>query len=154
MRTINELFTIIKNDSEIIIIELAELTPLDVAANPFLSSDWAYLTLKRGRNKILTVVKKDGTTFNMSFGENGYTLVSDSLKELQRVVINYLDDKAITSTLTRDLIWYEYINEPKGFPNKWQLIFRDRGVTHSISRDTKEEIDAIIKNNNLLHNKQ
>jgi hypothetical protein len=61
-----------------------------VAQYPFLSSDYAYITVTRGKNHILTVIHSNGTKFDFHWGESGHTLISDGLELLRQNVIAFI----------------------------------------------------------------
>lgn len=64
--------------------------PLTVALNPFVSSDMAYISVTRGTQHVLTVVRKDGTTWNFEWGYDRYTLIGGSSEALKKAVINFV----------------------------------------------------------------
>lgn len=107
-------------DNNKIIIQVLADDPFKVAMFPFVSSDWKYITVTRGKNHILTVIKDDGTTFDFHWGFSGYTLISESLEMLKKNVLKFISDSDI---------FIEYnggeIKEARIFYNsnykKWQL---------------------------------
>lgn len=79
-----------KTPSQVILKVLAK-DSLTVAKYPYVSAEWDYITVTRGREHVLTVIKKDGSKFDFSWGESGYTLISDSLKALRIAVTEFLE---------------------------------------------------------------
>lgn len=92
---LNKIFSIVSVDKDKVIIEVLADTPLKVAMFPFVSASYNYITVTRGRKHILTVIKKDGCTFSFEFGDGGYTLISDSLEELKKYVLKFIEDNDI-----------------------------------------------------------
>lgn len=92
---LNEIFKFVSADEDKIIIEVIADSPLKVAMFPFVSSEYNYITVTRGRNHTLTVIYKNGKTFSFNFGDSGYTLISDSLKELKKHVLKFISDNGI-----------------------------------------------------------
>lgn len=82
-------------DDEKIIIQVLADDTFKVAMFPFVSSDWEYITVTRGSNHILTVIKKDGTTFDFYWGFNGHTLISESLEVLKKKVLEFINESNI-----------------------------------------------------------
>ena len=64
---------------------------MTVAKHPYVSAEWDYITVTRGKEHVLTVIKNEGSTFNFHWGESGYTLISEGLKKLKLAVIDYLE---------------------------------------------------------------
>ena len=92
---LNEIFKFVSADEDKVIIEVIADSPLKVAMFPFVSSEYNYITITRGRDHVLTVIKKDGKTFSFDFGDSGHTLISDSLKELKKYVLKFIEDNNV-----------------------------------------------------------
>lgn len=117
---LNEIFKFVSADEDKVIIEVIADSPLKVAMFPFVSSEYNYITITRGRDHVLTVIKKDGKTFSFDFGDSGHTLISDSLKELKKYVLKFIEDNNVL------IEWNgQGISNVKIFYNsnykKWQL---------------------------------
>lgn len=117
---LNEIFKFVSADEDKVIIEVVADSPLKVAMFPFVSSEYNYITVTRGRNHTLTVIYKNGKTFSFDFGDNGYTLISDSLAELKRQVLKFISDSGVL------VQWNGWeVNEVHIYYNsshkKWQL---------------------------------
>ena len=82
-------------DNEKVILRVLADNPFKVAMFPFVSSDWEYITVTRGKNHTLTVIKKDGTTFSFHWGFNGHTLIGDSLESLKKNVLKFINESNI-----------------------------------------------------------
>lgn len=65
---------------------------LTMAEFPFLKMTYDYITVTRGANHTLTVIQKDGTSFDFDWGKGGYTLISDNMKKLKQAVICFIED--------------------------------------------------------------
>ena len=88
-----EYFSIVQNTPEIIVLKVRPLTNFDVAMNPYLGTDYDYISVTKGENHILTVVKKDGKSFSFNWGIGGHTLISEELELLKNKVIRFIHDK-------------------------------------------------------------
>ena len=97
-----------------------DLTPLDIAMNPWIDSSIAYISLKRGKNKVMTFIRHDGSTQSISFGENGHTLISDALDERKHKVLNFIihEMKEFPSLTTEVKSASLYFNP---YSRNWQL---------------------------------
>jgi hypothetical protein len=117
---LNEIFKLVDANEDRVVIEVLADSPLKVAMFPFVSSEYNYITVTRGRNHVLTVIKKDGKTFSFSFGDGGYTLISDSLEELKKYVLKFIEDSGVLIEFNG-----QRISRVKIFYNsnykKWQL---------------------------------
>lgn len=117
---LNEIFSIVSVDEDKVVLEVLADTPLEVAMFPFVSASYNYITVTRGRKHILTVIKKDGHTFSFEFGDGGHTLISDSLEELKKYVLKFIEDNNILIEWNgQDIISTKiFYNSNYG---KWQL---------------------------------
>ena len=84
-------FEIVERTPDKVILRVLAKDSLTVARHPYVSADWDYITVTRGKNHNLTVIEKDGSKFDFYWGESGYTLISESLKKLKLAVIEYLE---------------------------------------------------------------
>lgn len=86
-KTIINGFSLVENTDEMVILKNEVKTPLEIAKNPWLSSDDEYVTITKGRDHVLTLVKTDGKTISISFGGRGGTLISDSFRKLKEKAV-------------------------------------------------------------------
>ena len=85
-----ELFTLVEDTKEQVIIKNNAKTPLEVAQHPFVQSNYEYITVTKGdRTHILTVVRTDGSTFSFNWG-NSTTLISENLTRLKKEVLSFI----------------------------------------------------------------
>lgn len=84
-------FEVYEKTSSQVILKVLAKDSLTVAKYPYVSAEWDYITVTRGNNHVLTVIKNDGSKFSFDWGEHGYTLISDSLKALKLAVIDFLE---------------------------------------------------------------
>lgn len=54
-------YSVLMSDDEQVVIKIDELQPIDVAMHPYLDASMAYVTITRGADHTLTVVKRDGS---------------------------------------------------------------------------------------------
>lgn len=107
-------------DNNKIVIQVLADDPFKVAMFPFVSSDWKYITVTRGKEHILTVVKDDGTTFDFHWGFSGHTLIGESLEMLKKNVLKFIDDSDILIEYNGGEIKEAKIYYNSNY-NKWQL---------------------------------
>lgn len=130
---LSDIFEIEECDYNRVILKVKVETPLKVAQYPFLSRDWLYITITRGRSHILTIVKTDGTTFGFKWGYDGYTLICDNLELLKTNAVAFIqNDNAILLDYTGGTPKEINIYYNSNF-NAWQLsidtvIFRNKDV--------------------------
>lgn len=108
---LTDIFELEDVDYNQVVIKVKADTPLKVAKFPFVSGNYEYITVTRGGNHILTVIHKDGHTFSFSWGNGGYTLISDELKLLKRNILAFIENNDIIiaydgSPVTKASIYY------------------------------------------------
>lgn len=120
----NKVLELVSVDNEKVVIKVNAKDPLTVAMNPEFSSDMAYITVTRGNNHTLTVIKEDGKTWSINWGNSGTTLCSDGVNKMKWRVVDFIQKECgipygITGTITEASIFYN-----SNF-KKWQLTCRD-----------------------------
>lgn len=53
-------FRLVQNTEDLVVLEVAVYSPLEVALHPYLSTDWKYISISKGVNNTLTIIDKDG----------------------------------------------------------------------------------------------
>lgn len=131
----NEVFEVEVNECDKVVLKVNADDALTIAMNPFVSSDMAYITVTKGKNHILTVVKKDGTTYSFHWGHNGYTLISDSLEELRKNVVKYIKSQNILLDYDGTTPSEVYVSFNERFA-QWELgmYLRNGGMSFSYFR--------------------
>lgn len=86
-------FEVVEKDSHQVILKVLPRSPLGVARQPYIRAEWDFITVTRGEEHILTVLRKDGVAFDFHWGRSSYTLISESLKQLQKAVIDFLENE-------------------------------------------------------------
>ena len=84
-------FEVYERTPKQVILKVLAKDSLTVAKYPYVSAEWDYITVTRGTEHILTVIKQNGSKFDFHWGERGYTLISDGLQELKKAVIAFLE---------------------------------------------------------------
>lgn len=92
---LSKVMKIVDRNSDRVVIEVSSDDPLTTAMYPFIPGNTAYITVTLGENHVLTVIKKDNSTFSFYWGIGGYTLISESLEQLRKEVVNFLERNGI-----------------------------------------------------------
>lgn len=53
-------FRLVQNTEDLVVLEVAVYSPLEIALHPYLSTDWKYVSVSKGVNNTLTIIDKDG----------------------------------------------------------------------------------------------
>lgn len=88
---VNSIFKLIENTNKQVILKVDAGDTLSIARHPYVNINYDYITVTKGIDHTLTIIKKDGKTFSFSWGFTGYTLVSDNLHRLRREVCDYIE---------------------------------------------------------------
>lgn len=92
---LNRVFSVFDDAENQVIIKVTAEDALTVAMYPFLSADYAYITITKGGNHIFTVIRKDGTTWNFHWGSHGHTLIGESTEMLRKKTLEFLSGQGI-----------------------------------------------------------
>ncbi len=142
------LYTIVEETPELVVIEVAAMTLLERAMHPEIPDNTKYITISKGDTNTLTVVKTNGTTFDFSWGACGHTLISDSLKRLKRNVTRFLSDSYISISkydIKTSTSFYVYYNSDC---KDYQVQFEKDKFLNSgrcITGDTLDEVLDIVR---------
>jgi len=84
-------FEIVNNTDEAVLIEVDFANALDQMSTKGFSGREKYIKYTKGKNHTITLFDKDHNDyFSFSFGEGGYTLISDETSALQQKVYRFL----------------------------------------------------------------
>lgn len=72
-------FRLVQNTEDLVVLEVAVCSPLEVALHPYLSTDWKYVSVSKGVNNTLTIVDKDGKS---KMYQINHFSTKDHIKEL------------------------------------------------------------------------
>lgn len=92
---LSKVMKIVDRNSDRVVIKVNADDPLTTAMYPFIPGNTAYITVTLGDNHVLTVVKKDNSTFSFHWGLGGHTLISESLEQLRKEVVKFLKIEGI-----------------------------------------------------------
>lgn len=53
-------FRLVQNAEDLVVLEVAVYSPLEIALHPYLNTDWKYISVSKGVNNTLTIVDKNG----------------------------------------------------------------------------------------------
>lgn len=132
---------IVENNNDSVVIKVKELTNLQIAQKPCFDSSMDYITITRGSKQVLTVINKKGGTFSFHWGIGGYTLISDNLQELKRVVLRFLEDNDIFIKLINNKLPLVAKSFKNNNFDKWQFRLGDTDEnSHNLFFDTEEQL--------------
>lgn len=72
-------FRLVQNTEDLVVLEIAVHSPLEVALHPYLNTDWKYISVSKGVNNTLTIIDKDGKS---KMYQINYFSSKDRTKEL------------------------------------------------------------------------
>lgn len=98
----SEIFELVSKEPEQVVIKVKELDNLMIAKHPYIDSSYDYINVTRGRQNVLTVIKKDGTTWNFEWGYYSNTLIGGSTERLRWAVIDFVENECQISLTQRD----------------------------------------------------
>lgn len=91
----DDVFEICEVSDDKVIIKVNTDDLLAIARHVGLDANAAYITVTRGKDHVLSVIKKDGTSYSFDWGESGYTLISNRLEALRLDVIDFIHENGI-----------------------------------------------------------
>lgn len=53
-------FRLAQNAEDLVVLEVAVYSPLEIALHPYLNTDWKYISVSKGINNTLTIIDKNG----------------------------------------------------------------------------------------------
>lgn len=89
----NSVYEIVKVTKEMVIIKVTLEDDLAWCMHPYLDRYMQYITVTRGKNHTLSILSKNGNSCSFSWGHSGSTLICQSLKELKKSVISFIEDE-------------------------------------------------------------
>ena len=92
----NKMFSVASNDDSQVVLKVSVKDNLQVDFTPLIQRNYDYITVTKGENHTLTVIKKDGKSFSFNWGEHGFTLISENLERLKREVVKFIKSQNIS----------------------------------------------------------
>lgn len=139
----SSVFKLVSFDTKQVILKVQASSNLVIAQHPYINANYDYITVTRGLNHVLTVVNKDGSTFHFSWGERGYTCISDTLRMLRSAVVNFIESKGLLLEIDTDTVDSAVIFFNPNF-GKWQLTINDKACYWSSTAKTLEQMTADV----------
>ena len=100
---LDNIFSIADVDDNQVIIKVHADSPLKVAQYPFISGEYEYITVTRGKSHLLKIIYKDGNSFSFHWGGGSSTMIDEELKELKQQVVLFIE---------QNYIFLDYSGEP------------------------------------------
>ena len=147
----NNIFELVSNSREQVVLKVNAKDPLTVALNPYVQSNYEYITVTKGPNHTMSVINNEGKRWSIEWGERGHTLIGASTERLKQEVLKYIGSLDIS---------IEYQGQPvkqvnvfyHSFFKKWEISITPTFGPHiahfSVKatnlEDIKAEAEAII----------
>lgn len=147
----NNIFELVSNSREQVVLKVNAKDPLTVALNPYVESDYEYITVTKGPNHTMSVINNEGKRWSIEWGERGHTLIGTNTERLKQEVLKYIGSLDIS---------IEYQGQPvkqvnvfyHSFFKKWEISITPTFGPHiahfSVKatnlEDIKTEAEAII----------
>lgn len=139
-------FRIMQNTPEAVVLENMAKTSLDIARFPYISSNIDYINITKGANHICTIVNSDASTFSFSWGQNGYTQISHSLRLLKTKAYEFIQSQGIALDVNTTMQPNSFIVMYNPFFKAWQatLGFEDSNQEeHFIDTTATNQLEMI-----------
>lgn len=85
-----DVFELVENNDNLVVLKVKADDNLTIALNPYVNATYDYISVTKGKDHILTIIKKDGTSFSFHWGYGGYTLISEDLELLRKRVVEFI----------------------------------------------------------------
>ena len=91
-----DVIEIVENNNDYILLEVTGDRKQCILTG-VLNGNEELIKVTKGKNHTLTIYFKDGKNFSYSFGESGYTLISDNEERRKRAIVNCIKRELETS---------------------------------------------------------
>ena len=139
-----EVFELVKVDKAKAILKVKELDNLTIAEYPFLNSKMEYITATRGKDAVMTVINKDGSTWHADL-MSGYYFDSKSTNDLKKAVKNFFQSThgiLLGLCIDNDEIDYACIFQGYRF---WQLVLKANGKEQNLHLENCNTLEDAMK---------
>lgn len=118
-------FRLVQNTEDLVVLEVAVYSPLEIALHPYLNTDWKYISVSKGVNNTLTIIDKDGKS---KMYQINHFSSKDRIKELP-VQISKLRKKVLEAIFKYGIL----IEVPSlELPEKLQIKQTSFGGTYTV----------------------
>lgn len=93
-------FRLAQNTEDLVVLEVAVYSPLEIALHPYLNTDWKYISVSKGVDNTLTIIDKDGKS---KMYQINYFSSKDHIKELP-VQISKLRKKVLEAIFKHGIL--------------------------------------------------
>lgn len=139
-------FRLVQNTEDLVVLEVAVCSPLEIALHPFLSTDWKYISVSKGVNNTLTIIDKDGKS--KMYQINHFSAKGHHIKELP-VQISKLRKKVLEAIFKYGIL----IEVPSlELPEKLQIkqtsfggAYTVEGTSNVIVADKNTSFEKVVK---------
>lgn len=142
----NSIFSIAEVTDDYVIVKVNADDNFTVARHFYIQRDYDYITVTRGCHHIITVIRKDGSTFSWGCGGGRSTIVDDATDLLRNKLFEFIDAQNILLDLTFSQIEKVRIGRSKRTQWHWtmRLVNKDgRYSNEYISKATS--FDDMVK---------
>lgn len=138
-------FRLVQNTEDLVVLEVAVYSPLEIALHPYLNTDWKYISVSKGVNNTLTIIDKNGKS---KMYQINHFSTKDHIKELP-VQISKLRKKVLEAIFKYGIL----IEVPSlELPEKLQIkqisfggAYTVEGACNVIVADKNASFEKVVK---------
>lgn len=138
-------FRLAQNAEDLVVLEVAVYSPLEIALHPYLNTDWKYISVSKGINNTLTIIDKNGKS---KMYQINHFSSKDRIKELP-VQISKLRKKVLEAIFKYGIL----IEVPSlELPEKLQIkqtsfggAYTVEGTSNVIVADKNTSFEKVVK---------
>lgn len=142
---LDRIFSLQEVSDSKVIIKVNGDSPLTIAQYPFIEKQFAYITVTRGKEHILTIVYEDGHTWSFHWGRSGHTLISEEVDMLKWAVKQFIQENDIVLDYDGGSVYDATIFYNDNF-DKWELVlYIMKSENCFIYSDTARDAQSMIE---------
>ena len=146
----NSILELVHVDDSKVVVKFKELSNLEKAMNSWVLPEAEYVTITRGRDHIMRIIRKDGSSWSIEWGDSGCTAMSKSLIESRNRIVDFIEQEChillnITKIVGATVLYSRNLCS-------WQINFKDcRGTIETVwNKDCNNEYDIIELANKII----
>ena len=146
----NNILELVHVDESKVVVKFKELSNLEKAMTSWVLPNAEYVTITRGRDHIMTIIRNDGSSWSIEWGDSGCTVMSKSLIESRNRIVDFIEQECyillnITKATKATVLYNRHVCS-------WQITLRDCRGTEEIvwNKDFDNEYDTIELANKII----